>query len=303
MLARSPPLPLIIDHLDGDHDVSAEDEEGMTLALKHCDRVRRVRLDSREMPVSNLQSSSRPLTTSFRFWVASTSVLPSHQGEHELNDPQRDFEPPHLRHLVLRNFALPTGSSFLTTAIGVVTRSLRWIHPSADLETLGITFHSPVPSREVERRLREAQISTHVTFPNIRWFALKGASAYLDALLPWMAAPLLAKLHILFYNQLTFPLPHLLQFMSAAENLRFNTPRFTFYEGAIFVSEGKPGGIPCTCKPSADTSTGRLRLRDKFSTPSGQYSLPWNISISSTGDVLLCRSGTTKHTAHNGATF
>jgi hypothetical protein len=42
MLAHPPPLPLIIDHVCGDFDVSEEDEEGLLLALKRRDRVRRV---------------------------------------------------------------------------------------------------------------------------------------------------------------------------------------------------------------------------------------------------------------------
>src|ERR1700761_6650612 len=51
MLAHSPPLPLVIDYLSK-VDITAEDEEGALLALKHPDPVRRVRLF---MPVTNLQ--------------------------------------------------------------------------------------------------------------------------------------------------------------------------------------------------------------------------------------------------------
>jgi hypothetical protein len=52
MLAHSPPLPLIIDYINQDHVTTAEDEEGILLALQHHDRVRRVRL---RMPVPNLK--------------------------------------------------------------------------------------------------------------------------------------------------------------------------------------------------------------------------------------------------------
>jgi hypothetical protein len=52
MLAHSPPLPLIIDHINRDPVTTAEDEEGILLALQHHDRVRRVRL---RVPVPNLQ--------------------------------------------------------------------------------------------------------------------------------------------------------------------------------------------------------------------------------------------------------
>jgi len=52
MLAYSPPLPLIIDHLDESHDITTRDEEDILLALQHHDRVRRIRL---QMPIPNLR--------------------------------------------------------------------------------------------------------------------------------------------------------------------------------------------------------------------------------------------------------
>ena len=52
MLAHSPPLPLIIDYLDESHEITAEDEENIMLALQHHDRVRRIRL---QMPILNLR--------------------------------------------------------------------------------------------------------------------------------------------------------------------------------------------------------------------------------------------------------
>jgi hypothetical protein len=54
MLAHSPPLPLVIDYQDyeGVTGFTTEDEEGAILALKHYNRVRRVRLG---MPATSLQ--------------------------------------------------------------------------------------------------------------------------------------------------------------------------------------------------------------------------------------------------------
>jgi hypothetical protein len=39
MLAHSPPLPLIIDHVYEHRDMTAEDEKGIALTLKQRDRV------------------------------------------------------------------------------------------------------------------------------------------------------------------------------------------------------------------------------------------------------------------------
>jgi len=243
MLGHSPPLPLIIDHLDGDHTITTEDKEGIILSLQHRHRVRRIRL---EMPVPSLQKLIAATDDEFPI-LDYLYIRPPTKEDTSLILP-RALRAPHLRHLILRNFAFP--SSLLTTTTGLVTLSLQWVHPSAgfrpndflrllspmpQLETVGITLHSPVPSRDVERQLLHTPITTQVAFPNLRWFAFRGSSAYLEALLPRMTTPLLEKLQILFYNQLRFPLPHLLQFLSAAENLRFNSARLMFQEEAVFV--------------------------------------------------------------------
>ena len=51
MLAHSPPLPLTVDY-DSEDGITAEDEEGIFLALEQRHRVRHLRL---ELPVQNLQ--------------------------------------------------------------------------------------------------------------------------------------------------------------------------------------------------------------------------------------------------------
>jgi hypothetical protein len=53
MLTRSPPLPLIIGFEDENHGLTAEDEEGIMLALQHRNRVRRIYF---RMPVPSLHT-------------------------------------------------------------------------------------------------------------------------------------------------------------------------------------------------------------------------------------------------------
>jgi len=77
------------------------------------------------------------------------------------------------------------------------------------LEILGIAFHSPLPNRDVKRQLLHTPITTHITLPNLRWFGSTGTTAYLEALLPQMTTPLLEKLQIRFFNELTLSVPHL----------------------------------------------------------------------------------------------
>jgi hypothetical protein len=46
MLAHSPHLPLLVGYFTKDRNLTTEDEEGIILALKQRDRVRRVRFSS-----------------------------------------------------------------------------------------------------------------------------------------------------------------------------------------------------------------------------------------------------------------
>jgi hypothetical protein len=102
---------------------------------------------------------------------------------------------------------------------------------------LGIGFSSPVPNRDVENQLLETAIVTHVILPASGLFSFTywGTSAYLEALIPHMTTPLLGTLNVHFFNQLSFSVPPLLQFMTTTENLRFSSARFLFYHEAVSV--------------------------------------------------------------------
>jgi len=240
MLEHSPPLPLVIDHIHYHNSVTIEDEEGIMLALRHHDRVRRVGL---LMPVPNLQKVIAAVALNNEFPMLEWLYLrPPAKQVLSLIFP-KSFRAPRLRRLKLSNFAFPIGSQLLTTSVGLVTLSLEDISPSVylhpdelvhrlsqmpQLETLSITFHSPVANRDVKRELLRRTPQTHVTLPNLRWFGFKGASAYLEAFLPCMTAPLLARLQVVFFNQLTLHLPRLLQFLNTAANLRFSSAMVIF---------------------------------------------------------------------------
>jgi hypothetical protein len=55
----------------------------------------------------------------------------------------------------------------------------------------------------------------------------EGFNGYLEALLPWITTPLLEKLYTRFFRGSTFSVPHLLQFMSTMDTLRFKDARFS----------------------------------------------------------------------------
>jgi hypothetical protein len=264
MLANSPPFPLIIYHNYLNHHLTAEDEEGILLALQHRDRVCRIGLD---MPVASVQRVITAIDGEFPV-LEFLHIRASTKHNTQLILPAT-LEAPHLRHLALYRLASPIGSRLLPTATGLVRLLLRWIHPSVyphpehllqlllllpQLEGLEIGFSSPVPNRDLERQLLETPTITYTTLPNLHFFVFWGVNAYLEALLPHMATPHLEWLSFQFSNQLTFSVPHLLQFMTTTENLRFSNARFIFHHRAVsvvFFSVGSgmppPFAVDVTC--------------------------------------------------------
>ena len=249
MLAHSPPLPLVIDYFDGDRDISGEDEEGIILALEQRDRVRRIRI---QMPVSsgpNVQRLFMAINEEYPL-LDYLIMLPSTKDNSTALTLPETLQAPHLRHLALRGFVLPTGSRLLTTAVGIVTLCLligppsayfrpntllRWISLMPQLETLFIDFLFPIPKRDVERQLLQTPIMTDVILPNLRWFAFKGISSYMEAIVHRITTPRLEKLDFQFYKQLSFSVPRLLHFMHTTENLTFDRAKFEFFSNEVHV--------------------------------------------------------------------
>ena len=90
------------------------------------------------------------------------------------------------------------------------------------LETLKIRFEFSIPNRDVERQLTHPPIIAHITFPNLHSFHFQGVSTYLEVLVHRITTPRLKELNINFFNQLTFSVRCLLQFINTAEDLRLS---------------------------------------------------------------------------------
>ena len=255
MLAHSPPLPLTILYHEGGRETTEEDDEGILLALEHTDRVQYIHLDlpsPKLLKFITIMDEEFPILERMYIWSRT-------EGDRSLVLP-RTFQAPHLRHIGLLRAALPIRSPLLTTTVGLVSLMLIEIPPSAyfppnhlltrlslmpQLETLLIEFYSPLPNRDVERQSLNTPIMTHITLPNFRLFRFKGVSAYLEGLLNRIRAPLLGELEIVLFNQLTFTVPRLLQFMDALETLSFGRVQLSFgYDSAEFKTFqlGERGG-------------------------------------------------------------
>ena len=247
MLAYSPPLPLIIDFYltNSEKDFTAKDEEGLILALEKRDRIRRVRL---LVPFPRLQTVIPAIDGEYPMLEYLIIGPSTHDNSMELMLPER-FQAPRLCHLLLKGFAVE--SRLLATAVGLVTLTLLIDHSSTyiqpnnllqllsfmpRLESFRINFLYHVSDDDVERQLMQMQTMSHVTLPSLRKFMFRGVSAHIEALAPWLTIPRLEELEIDF-NQLTFSVPPLLQFIETTENLRFDSAKleFDFSKGRIFV--------------------------------------------------------------------
>jgi hypothetical protein len=247
MLAHSPPLPLVVDYYYEDSNMNTEDEEGLILALEQRDRVRRIRL---RIFMPNLQRLIPAISEEYP--VLEYLIIISPDRPPGLLFPET-LQAPNLCHLMLSSFALPIRSRLLTTAVGLVTlvlimaipstyfqpnALLQWISFMPQLETLVIRFFFTDPGRTIERQLTLMPIITPITLSNLRWFWFEGVEAYLEAIVCRMSTPRLEKLHVFFFVQLTFFVPHLLQFMNTTEtpNLRLSNAKLDFSSDQVVVT-------------------------------------------------------------------
>jgi len=235
MLAHSSPLPLVIDYLVRRHDITAEDEEGIMLALQHRHRLHRIRL---EMTMARLQKSVNSIDKEFPM-LKFLYLAPRTMDDDRLILPET-FRAPQLHHLVLTNFAFVHRSPVLTTAFSLValsisehygfayilpSRLLQLLYLMPQLEVLVIAFDNSV--------IVDPSKMAHVILPNLRWFAFQGLVPYLEVLLPRITTPLLEKLTITLSTRLPISLPSLQHFMGASEKLVVRSARFTFFDGGV----------------------------------------------------------------------
>ena len=263
MLAHSPPLPLTVDYHCG-HIARDEELEGILLALKYSDRVRRIHF-SLSGPGPSLERLIAAIDKEFRmleYLYIYVSVAPRLNWSQALPST---LCAPQLRHLELFYFTFPIGCPL---PAGLVTLTLGWIHPSADLdpnellqqlslltrlETLRISFDSPPSDEDVERQLLQTPLSTHATLPSLRSFMFEGPLSYIMSVLPWVTMPFLnvAEIKPPTSHDLDFPVSLVLQFVYKTENPGFRDVRVIFYPMFVLV----------TMYPHAGTGMPALRMR------------------------------------------
>jgi hypothetical protein len=85
-------------------------------------------------------------------------------------------------------------------------------------------------------QLTHTPIMAPVALPNLHRFTFRGFITYSEALIHQIITPHLEKLQIdFFFNQLTFSVPRLLQFVHTTETLRFRGATFEFSDESVHV--------------------------------------------------------------------
>jgi len=239
MLAHSPPFPIIIDHFHTDRDdrMTGDDVEGIILALKHRDRVRRIRFRTSEL----MREHKGIIIIDGEFPMLEYMCI---APMHDLNILfPKTFQAPQLRHLLLADFTYPIGSPLLSAAMGLVGLALvnmlpfTYVQPHEllhrvslmpQLEVLWIGFDYRYPRNHADPDVTHMHNGTHISLPNLRFFQFQGFSAYLEALLSRITAPHLEVVQVALWEQRTYSVPYLLQFMSTSEDLRLGNAILSF---------------------------------------------------------------------------
>ena len=260
MLAHSPPLPLVIDHLYPINNITAEDEEGIHLAFKHRDRLRHIQLQAWDPLWEGLIAANDEGLPMLEYLYIEPLVAPDSNWS-----LPSTLCAPRLRHLTLHCFAFPIGSPLLA---GLVTLELCRISPSVDfgpnellqqfslmprLETLRINFGGPFSDQGVEGQSLQIPLSTHVTLPNLRSFMFEGPLVYMKSVLPRITTPLFKDAEITPFD-LEFPNHFVLQFVCKTEKPRFRGARVAIHDWSVYV----------TMYPHEGTGIPTLRIGDSY---------------------------------------
>ncbi|KAN0132853.1 hypothetical protein V8E53_009218 [Lactarius tabidus] len=244
-LEHLPPLPIFVKYRYKIATIRGQDELGIYHALQLRDRVRSIDL---HLPPSNLHKSLmlmdepfqilEDLSLSFTVDKTTTFTLP------------KTFQAPNLAHLTLRGICLPKRLRLLSSTTSLVTLVLWNIRASgyfvpkllvarlqslSQLEKLSIGFSIPLPRPNAERELLSQQ-GILVTLPNLKILKFKGISAYLECLVAQIRTPLLKRLVITLFNQMTFTLRHLSHLANVTEKIKPDTAKVSFERNKVSVN-------------------------------------------------------------------
>jgi hypothetical protein len=218
-----PPLPLIIDYLDGTRTMTRKDEDNIQLGLRQQgQRVCQVTLRA---PSSSFHAWLEPMNKHFPR-LEDLSLSCTTADDWSLVLPE-NFQVPGLRRLALHGIGLPKKFPLLSSTIALSILSLTHIGASCylppghliahiqglpHLEELIIGLAIPIPFPSSEGALLLAPIPP-VKLPTLRRLTFRGVSAYFDNLVALINTPLLERLTFTLFFELPFTLVNLTKFI------------------------------------------------------------------------------------------
>jgi hypothetical protein len=264
MLAKSPPLPLIIYWGNPGTLDTEKSTQNVVVALRHRDRVRRMTLHMSEDSLRNVFSSMNgpfPMLETLQVYCSSLGDSSFGRSRSPATLPSM-FEAPNLRHLQISDLNLmplstkllddvATRPSIVTLTVGEITTK-----PAALMECLALMPHLKVlkigvffsiPSEPTERKERGLCAGSQPESPplaltELEEFEYQGISDYLEAVAARISAPFLKKLSITVTNSVndnedldTTTFKYLSRFISGAANLAFQYARVRFKDGFSIV--------------------------------------------------------------------
>ena len=269
MLNHLPPLPLFIDYYEyTESGASLPDQDDYELGIYHALRLHgRVRHIELLLPPSILHKVSVLLDGHFPILEhLSLRVSPICKNRLPLTLPKA-FLAPNLRHLVLPSISPPRRLRVLASTVSLVTLMLSEIRASSYfrprvlvarlsslplLEELFIGFSIPIPRPSTERELLGEQGNT-VTLPSLKKLGFKGVGTYLESLVAQIRAPLLERLDITLFNQISLALPHLSYLINITKAFKFPIANVNFDRETVYVTMAGSGWAPSLlrmiCKP------------------------------------------------------
>lgn len=242
-----PPIPLIIDYNwggDEDENLTLSEEDDVIAALENPDRVHCVGISVTSSLLEKMAAViQEPFPMLTHLWLSSEDgnvpVLPkAFLGGFA----------PRLRSAHLERIPFPALSTLLLSATDLVDLQLLNIPKTGfilqdkmvavlvaltRLESLSIEFQSHL----LDRRLLPPP--TPITLPSLTSFNFRGVSEYLEDVVAQIDTPLLKTFTITYFNQLTFHIPRLSEFISRTESL--DLPQFK-RAGVVFC-----GNCVCVC--------------------------------------------------------
>ena len=274
-------LPIVIIYeFPGGEMIQPDDEQNILICLQRRDHVRRIRLCA---TTPALQKIIIPLQEEFPL-LDSLAIIPAKNLDPTGVILPGSLRAPNLRHLILKNVTIQTGTPILTTPIHLVVLSLKGIPTSTQvppeylvdlleltpqLEVLLIGFRPHFSNHDVgSHPLVPAAQRTSFTLHRLERFQFIGTSTYLEGLLARVNAPVLRLFDIRFFTQRSFgTLPNLSRVLDTAAELRFCCASMKFHRYSVTIEMGDMGSL------LANRSPFRLSARGNH--------LDWQIALAS----------------------